>query len=482
MTDHLLRQELVGGYWFVRDEGRAVQLDDVGYQFLAVMVTARGHPADDDRGAPGPSCPGTEGARILAELQRCGVRFEGAEPWARVRHVPLPRGPSVLPTDAAIAPKRIYFEITRRCNLSCLSCFNNSHIPLSDELSLDEIMDVNRQAEELGVFEVRYTGGECTTVPGFADIVADARARGLGVSLGTNGVYTDEQLEWLPTCGVDWFIISLDGGRAINDGVRGRGTFDAVLRSLRVLSTYPRLRVRLNMVVAKHNVAEIENVARVAAEHNVRSLNLIPLRPYGRATRRLAAAMFRQADFYDFIREVNRIRRSVPGVTLSTTIDLLDPEATTSHDLVVEKTQTCAAGVEACVVGPQGHVYGCSYSPASFPQSSDERGRRTFVAGNVRENTLADIWRDSSRWAVFRDLATYKNAKCRSCTHYTVRCCGSCQIMAYHEMRLERADIRRRTELGDVCDPYCFVDLLDGQQGQDTPTTADATPSSGGAG
>jgi radical SAM protein with 4Fe4S-binding SPASM domain len=161
---------------------------------------------------------------------------------------------------------------------------------------------------------------------------------------------------------------------------------------------------------------------------------------------------------------VNRLRRAFPQITFSTTIDLLDPEATTSHDLIVQKKRTCAAGVEACVVGPQGHVYGCSYSPASFPNSTDEEGKRVFIAGNVRQHDLRDIWRDSGRWAVFRDLSQYKAPKCRCCPHYTVRCSGSCQIMAWHELQRQPGIAAAEGEISSVCDPYCFADLLEERQ------------------
>jgi radical SAM protein with 4Fe4S-binding SPASM domain len=458
---HLLRQEHQGGYWLIRNEGRAIELDDAGYRYMAQMHAAGGRPDPRLRGRLAASVMLSPHADLLGRLARYGL--DEPQAWEHVRHVPCDVPLTELPSDASAGPKRIYFEITRGCNLSCKSCFNNSHHRLPNELTVQEILDVNRQAYELGVFEIRYTGGECTTVPGFADIVLDARAKGIYVSIGTNGVYTEEQLAWLPYCGIDWFIISLDGDRQTNDHVRGAGTFDRVLQTLRVLSQFPSLRLRLNMTVARHNLASIEAVARVAAEHGASSLNLIPLRPYGRSTVKMTRDMFDQHDFYAFIREVNRLRKQFPTVTFSTTIDLLDPEATTSHDLIVQKKTTCAAGVEACVVGPQGHVYGCSYSPASFPDSADEEGKRVFIAGNIRQDSLRAIWRDSRRWDVFRNLTKYKNGKCHTCGHYGVRCSGSCQIMAYAELQHRKQVDEGKAQLQDFMDPYCFKDLLDGQ-------------------
>lgn len=158
--------------------------------------------------------------------------------------------------------------------------------------------------------------------------------------------------------------------------------------------------------------------------------------------------MFDQHDFYAFIRRIQTLR-SRYQVQLITTIDLLDPEATTSHDFIVQKKRTCAAGVEAAVIGATGDVYGCSYSPASFPDSPDVEGRRLFVAGNLRQDSLRTIWRDSVRWGVFRRLDLYKHPRCFPCAHYGVRCVGSCPIMGYFQEKQPNA-----------LDPYCFVELL----------------------
>lgn len=474
---HLIRQEKNGGYWLIRDEGRTIELNPVSYQLLARLHESKGLISQDEHKKFEKELLFNGGTGVIKQLEK--YQLTTPENWQTVRLVKSDVPLQELPDDTVIAPKRIYFEITRYCNLACRSCFNNSHHKLPHELSIEEILDVNRQAEELGVFEIRYTGGECTRVQGFEDIVKDARKRGIYISIGTNGVYTEEQLEWLPTCGIDWFIISLDGNKEANDKVRGKGTFDSVLATLKRLADFPHLRIRLNMVVAKHNINQIEEVAAIASHNNVTSLNLIPLRPYGRSTKRMTQDMFAQKDFYQFIFEINRLRKLFPSVVFSTTIDLLDPDAVTSHDLIVQKKKTCAAGVEACVIGPQGHVYGCSYSPASFPNSADEQGKKVFIAGNIRQDSLKTIWRDSSRWEVFRNLKLYKNEKCHSCDHYTVRCSGSCQIMSYYQLKHEQEAAAGKKELNEFLDPYCFVDIFDQQA---KGKAADLSAPCGGAG
>lgn len=448
--DYRLRQEKKGGFLLDRRRGTALDLSQSQFDLLVTLhKSGLPLPGWPDGGIAhyfsGDAVAGWEWWRSLAAM---GLTTETG--LGTLQIIPLLDDPAQVPDNCLVAPARVYFELTRRCNLSCRTCFNDSHRPLSDELTTPEILDILNQLDRLGTFEIRFTGGEPTLHPDLREIVLFAQELGFYVSLGTNGVYSDKVRSWIYESGVDWFIVSLDGTEEVNDRVRGRGSHRQVVRTLGELALRPHLRVRLNMVVARHNIHTIESMAQLADLYGVESLNMIPLRPYGRSVETMAADMFDQSDFYAFIRHIQELRRHYQ-VQFVTTLDLLDPEATTSHDPIVQKKRTCAAGVEATVIGATGDVYGCSYSPASFPESPDVEGRSLFVAGNVREESLHDIWRDSARWAVFRYLDVYKNPQCQTCPHYGVRCVGSCPIMGYFTEGQPEA-----------FDPYCFVDLMSG--------------------
>jgi radical SAM protein with 4Fe4S-binding SPASM domain len=444
-----LREEKQGAYLLDRHRGISIELSQPEFEFLNALHEGGDH-------LPGWPQDGID--RYFRNNARAGQAW-----WQTLQELELTHRPGIeelqviripdddrahMPDDCLAAPTRIYFELTRRCNLACRSCFNNSHYPLEEELSTQEIINSLEQLNRLGTFEIRFTGGEATEHPDFRRIVDYARQCGFYLSLGTNGVYSDKKRSWIYDAGIDWFIVSLDGNEVVNDRVRGLGTYRQVVKTLRDLSLRPHLRVRLNAVIARHNVDCLAELAHLADEYGVESLNLIPLRPYGRSVWTMLPDMFDQHDFYAFIQQIQALR-SCHRVKFITTLDLLDPEATTSHDPIVQKKNTCAAGVEAAVIGANGDVFGCSYSPASFPNSSDTEGRRLFVAGNLREDSLRTIWLDSSRWAVFRQLDNYKSSKCQMCAHYGVRCVGSCPIMGYFNQGQP-----------DAFDAYCFVDLI----------------------
>lgn len=85
-------------------------------------------------------------------------------------------------------PRRVYFQITRNCNLSCPICFikagqGGSAVPRSVAKEVAQFMGAN------GLIEVRLTGGEPTTHPFFFDILHDFQDAGVYVSIGTNGAF-----------------------------------------------------------------------------------------------------------------------------------------------------------------------------------------------------------------------------------------------------------------------------------------------------
>jgi radical SAM protein with 4Fe4S-binding SPASM domain len=356
-----------------------------------------------------------------------------------------------LPDDCFSAPSRIYFELTRKCNLGCKACFNESSTPLENELSTKEVLDILDQLNAAGTFEIRFTGGEPTTRKDFFTIIKHAKDLGFYISMGTNGVYNESELNSIINSGVEWFIISLDGSKEANDFIRGKGNYEKTLKTLKLLSKEKK-RIRINTVIGKYNKNEIDFLAKLADELGAESLNLIPLRPYGRASTLLPDQMLSKKEFYEMIKTINELRKT-HKVKFTTTIDLLNKDNLSKQDKIVKKERTCAAGVEGAVISPLGSIYGCSYSPASDPLTKDERGKEIFVAGNLREQKFSKIWLDSKKWAVFRDLKQYKNEKCFSCNHYKHECVGSCPVMAYNE-----------NGALNTFDPYCFRDLMAGEK------------------
>ena len=349
---------------------------------------------------------------------------------------PYPKTP-----DFASAPRRIYWEFTRKCNLNCKACFNRFAHDQS-EMSLAAILNLARRLYNAGVYEIRCTGGEPTVRPDFFEIAEDLAGMGFYLSMGTNGIYSQDTLKKVMNAQIHWIILSIDGSdEQAHSEIRGPGTFHAVIRTLEQLAG-KGCRLRINTLIRKNHFtySHIKGLAEIADRFNVESINCIPLRPVTNDSAVLDLQLT-AVEFREFIRGLNRLREE-HQTDFVTTLDL---RHTGEHDRIYFKERSCAAGREGAVISPYGEIYGCSYSLASDPNAPADK-RRKFIAGNLLEEDFLDVWNQSERWAIYRDLDKYKHEKCRKCKYYIEkRCIGNCLIMDKDNPA--------------AFDPYCYLHL-----------------------
>jgi radical SAM protein with 4Fe4S-binding SPASM domain len=105
-----------------------------------------------------------------------------------------------LPVNGAI-------EVTRRCPLKCVHCYNNlpvgHHEAKNSELTYDEYCHVLDQITDAGCLWILFTGGEILVRNDFLEIYTYAKQKGLLITLFTNGILVDEEVadhlvEWRP--------------------------------------------------------------------------------------------------------------------------------------------------------------------------------------------------------------------------------------------------------------------------------------------
>ena len=133
-------------------------------------------------------------------------------------------------------------EVTRRCNLSCVHCYNN--LPLNDqearhaELTYEGHCWLIDEMEEQGCLWLLYTGGEIFVRRDFLDIYSYAKKAGFLITLFTNATLITPQIaEYLALWTPFSVEVSLYGcTAATHDRVTGvAGSFDKTLRGVRLL-------------------------------------------------------------------------------------------------------------------------------------------------------------------------------------------------------------------------------------------------------
>ena len=175
-------------------------------------------------------------------------------------------------------------SITDRCNLRCRYCMPDG-VPLTtmeDILTYEEIETVCRMAAELGIKKIKITGGEPLVRKGCSELIGRLkRIPGIEqVTMTSNGVLLEENLETLVKNGLDAVNISLDSLNAETYRlITGRNQLEKVLQAIR-LTVKSGIRVKINAVLQKDsNGGEWEELISLAKEYpiDVRFIEMMPI-------------------------------------------------------------------------------------------------------------------------------------------------------------------------------------------------------------
>jgi cyclic pyranopterin phosphate synthase len=179
-------------------------------------------------------------------------------------------------------------SVTDRCNLRCIYCMPEEGVewkPHGDMLSFEELLRCCRVLAAMGIRKIKVTGGEPLVRRGTVNFIAALKALpGIReVTLTTNGLLLEEELEGLLEAGLDGVNISLDSleGETFRRITRHSG-LEGILRSLRRAAA-AALPVKVNCVplrgINDHELAAIAGLARDGAA----AVRFIELMPLGRA-------------------------------------------------------------------------------------------------------------------------------------------------------------------------------------------------------
>lgn len=363
-------------------------------------------------------------------------------------------------------PRRIYFQITRNCNLKCPTCFikaekGGKHIPTPAIMEIATFMGQN------GLMEVRLTGGEPTTHPDFFKILHKFQEENVYVSVATNGVLNQKTLNALCDEKNLWIICSVDGNRETHNRYRP-DTFDIIIKNLKYLKNKnPSIRLRLTTVLTRENRKQMYELGVICKSVGAESITIIPLRPQVRDSR-MIEEMITGKEFKQVIESLIEAKEKL-GIRVTTTIET-DYKKEIYTDPVFRKHSSCAAGREGTNLDYDAErneflVYGCSYAPVS-DLKAEPVVRKSFLAGTFSPDnifTFLDIWRDDEAWAIFRDLSL-KSDDCINCEYFIKhQCVGSCPIqnIDYSSININKDLLEQlKDQMCHTSEWYCYKKIV----------------------
>lgn len=90
-------------------------------------------------------------------------------------------------------PLRAYFDLTYKCDLKCIHCYEDFPHP-GKELSFKEVISVLEQLVDAGTLYIVFCGGEPLIRKDFIDILSYARKLGFAVTILTNATLIIEEI------------------------------------------------------------------------------------------------------------------------------------------------------------------------------------------------------------------------------------------------------------------------------------------------
>lgn len=312
------------------------------------------------------------------------------------------------------APLALVAELTHRCPLHCVYCSNPLEMaPREAELSTAAWADVLRQAGELGVLQVDFTGGEPLARPDLTELVRAARKGGLYASLITSGLPLDEKrLDELVRAGLDHLQLSFQGAR--EESANEFAGTQSHAQKLRVAQWVKRHRIALtlNFVIHRQNLDQLEEMLALAEVISPDRVEFAHVQYYGWAfaNRDRLLPTRQQLDH-----SLEILKRSEEQLRGRIRVEYVVP------DYYAKYPKACMGGWgrKVLVITPTGEVLPCHAAKILSGMNFE----------NVQAQPLRRIWEESDAFQRFRG-EDWMPEPCRSCDR-RAQDFGGCRCQAF---------------------------------------------------
>ena len=325
------------------------------------------------------------------------------------------------------SPMLVIWEVTQACDLACVHCRASAQPErnpreLTTEQGYRLLDEIRSFAEPLMVF----TGGDPLKRPDIYDLIRYSVKIGLrtNVTPSATPLLTSEAIEGFKRAGISRMALSLDGpDAASHDDFRGiPGTFDRAMFALR----YARdigLDTQLQTTITKRNMGRLPEMAELAKEVRTKMWSLFFLIVTGRALDNDDLDPAEYEKVFEFMYELSKTApygiktteamhyRRYVAQRIKAEHGQTENEAAKG---VAWRTAGVSDGKGFVFVSHQGEIYPSGFLPVS--------------GGNVLDNKLTDVYRNSSLFRTLRDTSQ-REGKCGICEYQKV--CGGSRSRAY---------------------------------------------------
>ena len=336
--------------------------------------------------------------------------------------------------DFSEAPFLVIWEVTRACDLACLHCRASAdpyRHPL--ELSTEEGFRLLDTVREFGDPIMIFTGGDPLKRADLFQLIEHSVGLGLRttVSPSPTPLLTPEAIAGFKRAGVARISISVDGWDAAShdDFRQVPGSFDRATLALEEAQRIG-LSTQINTTVSRHNWQRLDRIADMVDRLGCDMWDIFFLVPTGRGASQaeLDGAEFEQV--FAFMYERSKRSRAVIKTT----------EAMHYRRYLMQRRKQEGGAGSGASAGAPGHPGGDPLNKMAginsgrgfvFISRTGEiypSGFLPLSSGNVRRNSLAEVYRNGALFEVLRNSSLLKG-KCGLCQYRNL--CGGSRSRAY---------------------------------------------------
>ncbi|MBI1787279.1 MAG: TIGR04053 family radical SAM/SPASM domain-containing protein [Acidobacteria bacterium] len=326
------------------------------------------------------------------------------------------------------SPLLVIWEVSQACDLACVHCrasaqpFRNP-AELTTEEGLALLEEIRRFGQPLMVF----TGGDPLKRPDLFPLMRRSVELGLrtNVSPSATPLLTPEAIDAFKHCGLARMAISLDGPDAVShDSFRGvEGTF---LRAVAALRHAQRigLETQIQTTVTRRNMHQLGQIAQLVDDVGGRMWSAFFLLVTGRASAADDLSAEEYEKVFEFLYDLSKIAPFDIKTTEAMHYRRYAAQRRKAEHGAEESDPKPGSAVwrSAGVSDAKGFIF-VSHTGEIYPS-----GFLPVSAGNVRRDSLVEVYRNSSLFRILRDTRL-REGKCGACEYHNL--CGGSRARAY---------------------------------------------------
>ena len=301
--------------------------------------------------------------------------------------------------------RKLFFELTRRCNERCIHCGSYAGEGQTRELTPDDwkrVLDHVKSRFDIKNMVLAVTGGEPLLYPGFFELMEYARDQGFGWGMTSNATLIDEAAaEHLADAGLRSVSVSIDGLPKHHDAFRRTkdGYAKAMAGVQNLINTHRISAIQITTVVTHETIRDLDELYAEISRYDIDSWRVINMEPIGRALQHKDLMCTPEDIRYlmNFIRE-----KRLDGIPLYYGCQhYLGPEYERE---VRDWHWFCSAGTYTAGISCEGDILACL----------DIERRPETIMGNVLKDDFAEVWKNG--YQIFRKDHADTDPKCRNCS------------------------------------------------------------------